>query len=89
MSNQSNPIPILGDGWSDYEQDHDRPRPDLLACVCQSCESVRTQDQRWLKGIPIPTGCRISHGICPPCEQALTERVNRLLNSERSQMPGQ
>jgi len=47
------------------------PKPDLLACQCSYCRRVRCSHGVWLPEaqVPLPVGCRVSHGICPSCER--------------------
>jgi hypothetical protein len=55
------------------------PLPDLIATQCAQCRHVRTTDQRWLPPamVPLPPGCRVSHGYCPTCARLAQLELDR------------
>ncbi len=61
------------------------PTPDLLACQCSACRNILCSDRRWLpeSAVPLPIGCRISHGVCPSCERRAVEGVETLAGADK------
>lgn len=59
--------------------------PDLLASQCLTCNAIRTQTGSWLspKQVPLPQGCRVSHGYCPHCEKKAYAELTSVLSKNK------
>lgn len=62
--------------------------PDLIASQCAQCRSVRCVDQRWQPAgmVPLPVGCRVSHGLCPVCERAAHAAADQFFTDRDAQL---
>lgn len=65
----------------DWPENPLRPLPELLATQCQDCRRVRCVDRTWQHEatVPLPTGCRVSHGLCPGCERGRHAEIDAML----------
>lgn len=67
-----------------FQHQPDGPTPHLLASQCMTCRAILCVDRCWLPEslVPLPAGCNVSHGLCPRCERAAQEEINRIVAGE-------
>jgi len=69
----------------DWPEVPETPTPDLLACQCQNCRRIRCVDRRWMPEsiVPLPAGCRVSHGLCPSCERRMHAEIDAMTTAAK------